>query len=206
MPTFRALDHPLPAEHPPASGAAVRAVVLALAGTALAAGLRHATTGSAASWPALLVAAAVLTACAHPAIRPEASRASTLALTAAQALLPGWLEPAGTDTPAARLDGHLRLPPAWHHQPVAMAALNLLVGLALILLLRGTADLPARLAHAAAGTARCCWTRLPYVIGLVRRRTAEPLPAPVRTPRPAVALPRPHALMVLLHRAQPCAP
>ncbi|MER7345784.1 hypothetical protein ABT390_10285 [Streptomyces aurantiacus] len=135
-----------------------------MAGTALAAGLHHATMDSAVSWPALLVAA------------------------------------------AARLDDHLRIPAAWHHNPLAMAALNLLAALALLLLFRSTANLPAVLTYAATSTARRWWTRLLYVLSLVLHRRDEPLPKPRRVPRPAVALPRPHALVALLHRAQPCAP
>lgn len=206
MSAFRTLDRHRSDQHPPASGAAVRAIALALVGTALAAGLHHATTDSAASWPALFTAAAVLAACAYPAMRSGAPRASALALTAVQALLPGWLQVTGADIPAARLDDHLRLPAAWHHNPLAMAALNLLAGLALFLLFRSTANLPATLSYAAASTARRWWTRLLYVISLVLHRADEPLPKPRRTPRPAVALPRPHALVALLHRAQPCAP
>ncbi|MEU2233344.1 hypothetical protein [Streptomyces vietnamensis] len=87
-----------------------------------------------------------------------------------------------------------------------MAALNLLVGHALILLLRNTADPPARLAYAAAGTARRWWTRLPYAVRLLTRRADAPPPKTRTAPRPAVTLPRPRALSVLLHRAQPCAP
>lgn len=70
MPNFRAFDRHRSVQRPPAGVAGVWAVVLAVAGTALAAGLYHETT----------------------------------------------------DVPAARLDGHLRLPAAWHHQPLAMAA------------------------------------------------------------------------------------
>ncbi|WP_369142569.1 hypothetical protein [Streptomyces sp. R44] len=206
MPTHRALDRHRSARRRPAGGAAVRAIVLALAGTALAAGPHHATTDSAVSRPAPLVAAVALGACAYPALRSEARRASTVAVTAAQALLPGWLQLTGAEVPAARLDDHPRLPAAWHHQPPAMAALNLLAGLALILLVRGSAGLPARPTYAAAGTARHWWTYVPYAISLIVRRTDVPLPMPRRIPRPAVALPRPHALVALLHRAQPCAP
>ncbi|MEU9069878.1 MULTISPECIES: hypothetical protein [Streptomyces] len=177
-----------------------------MAGTALAAGLHHATTDSAASWPAVGVAAVVLGGCAFPAVRSGAPRAGTIALATMQALLPGWLALTGTHVPAARLDGHLRLPAAWHHQPLAMTALNLLAGLALVLLLRSTADLPARLAYAAAGAAHRWWTRLPYAVRLLTRRTDATLPKPRRAPRPAVTLPRPRALVVLFHRAQPCAP
>ncbi|CAM5704438.1 hypothetical protein SALBM135S_07617 [Streptomyces alboniger] len=140
-------------------------------------------------------------------MRCGAARASTLAVTAVQGLLPGWLELTGTHIPAARLDDHYRLPAAWHHNPLAMAAWNFLVGLALVLLFRSATNLPARLAYAAAGTTRRWWTRLLHVIGLVLHGTVEPLPGPPQPPpRPAVALPRPHALVVLLHRAQPCAP
>ncbi|MGW7079841.1 hypothetical protein [Streptomyces sp. NPDC054866] len=206
MSAFRTLDRHRSAQLPPARGAAVRAITLALTGTALAAGLHHATTDSTVSWPALLTAAAVLAACAYPAMRCEASRASALAVTAVQALLPGWLELTGTGVPAARLDEHLRLPAAWHHEPLAMAALHLIAGLALVRLFRSTANLPALLAYAAAGTARRWWTHLQYVISPVLHRTDKPLPKPQRAPRPTAALPRPHALVILLHRAQPCAP
>ncbi|MEV2256974.1 hypothetical protein AB0I94_41640 [Streptomyces sp. NPDC050147] len=177
-----------------------------MTGTALAAALHHATTDSAVSWPALLTAAAVLAACAYPAVRYEAFRASALAVAAVPASLPGWLELTGTGMPAARLDEHLRLPATWHHNPPAMAALHLFAGLALVLLLRRTANLPALLAYAAAGTARRWWTHLQYVISLTLHRKNEPLPKPRRAPRPTAALPRPQALVVLLHRAQPCAP
>ncbi|MFE6282633.1 hypothetical protein [Streptomyces sp. NPDC057877] len=206
MSAFRALDRRRPAQRPRAKGAVGRAIVLALAGTALAAGLRHATTDSAVSWPALLVAAAVLAVCAYPAMRSEAPRVGVLVVTAVQALLPGWLELTSTGIPAARLDDHPRLPAAWHHNPLAMAALHFLAGLALVLLLRGTANVPAGLAHSAASTARRWWTRLLYAIGLVLRHTNEPLPRPGPAPRSAVTLPRPRSLAALLHRVQPCAP
>ncbi|MEW1926280.1 hypothetical protein [Streptomyces sp. NPDC088360] len=172
MSAFPALDRHRSAQRPHASGAAVRAIALALAGAALVAGLHLATTDY-----------AIL-----------------------QTLLLGWLEPTGAVMPAARLDDHLRLPAAWHHNPLAMAVLNLLAGLALFLLFRSTANLPVLLSYAAAGTVRRWWARLLYVISLVLHRADRPLPEPRRTPRPAVTLPRPHALVVLLHRAQPCAP
>ncbi|MGW1511090.1 hypothetical protein [Streptomyces sp. NPDC002394] len=206
MPILRALDRRHSPQRPPARGAAVRAIVLALVGTMLAAGLHHATTDSAVSWTALLIAAVVLAVCVYPALRSEAPRAGAVVLSAAQALLPGWLRLTGTEVPAARLDGHLRLPTAWHHQPLAMGVLNLLAGFALILLVRGTTGLPARLTYAAAGSARHWWTYVSYVVSLVLRRAAEPLPRPRRAPRSGDALPRPHALTILLHRAQPCAP
>lgn len=60
-------------------------------------------------------AAMVLAVCAYPVLRVGAPRLSGLALAAVQALLPTWLELTGTETPAAALDEHLRLPPAWHH-------------------------------------------------------------------------------------------
>ncbi len=73
------------------------------------------------------------------------TRASTLAVTAVQAVLPGRLQLTGTDVPAARLDGHLQLPAACHHQHLATALLNAVAGLAPIPTLRNTAGLPARL-------------------------------------------------------------
>lgn len=189
-----------------AGGTAARAVGHALAGVALAAGLHHATTDSTVSWPALLLAAAVLSVCAYPVLRAGASRTSTLALAAVQALLPAWLELTGDDIPAAALDGHLRLPSAWHHNPLAMATLNFLAALALIVFFRSVADLPARLSYAVAATANRWWDRLPYVIGLVLRLTGTPLPQPPRPHLPAMALPQPRALTLLLYRIQPCAP
>ncbi|MBC7267269.1 MAG: hypothetical protein H5T76_00930 [Streptomyces sp.] len=182
MSPFPAL-HRRPAQRPPAKGAAVRAAVLTSAGTA-----------------------AIVAGCAYQAMRCQAPHSSAIAVTAAQALLSGWLELTSTHIPAVYVDHHLRLPAAWHHDPLVMAGFHLLVGLALALLFRGTADLPARLSHSAASTARHWWTRLLYVISLVLHRTDEPLPQPRPAPRPTVALPRPQALAALLHRVQPCAP
>ncbi|MBA4864271.1 hypothetical protein H1V43_23525 [Streptomyces sp. PSKA54] len=188
------------------SGTAARAVGLALAAVILAAGLHHATTDSYLSWPALALAAVVLTACAYPVLRTGAGRRSVLALAAVQALLPAWLEFTDTEIPAPALDDHLRLPSAWHHNPLAMAVLNFLAALALVYVFRSASGLPARLSYAVAATARRAWDRLLYVIGLVLRLTGTPLPRPPRPPLPAVALPRPRALTVLLYRVQPCAP
>jgi lysylphosphatidylglycerol synthetase-like protein (DUF2156 family) len=187
-----------------ARGTAARAAGLALAAVLLAAGLHHTTTDSSLSWPALAIAAAVLAVCAYPVLRTGASRGSALVLAAVQALLPAWLELTDTEIPAPALDDHLRLPPAWHHNPLAMAALNFLATLALVYVFRSASGLPARLSYAA--TARRTWDRLLYVIGLVLRLTGTPHPRPPRPPLPVVALPRPCALTVLLHRAQPCAP
>ncbi len=79
--------------------------------------------------------------------------------------------------------------------------------LALVVLLRGTDHLPARLSYAVASAARRWRVCLLYVVSLVPHRTYEPLPKPRRAPRSALVPPRPpHALVVLLHRAQPCAP
>ncbi|MFB7512108.1 hypothetical protein [Streptomyces sp. NPDC056144] len=129
------------------------------------------------------------------------------ALTAATlATVPGRLEVTSTDVPAARLDGHPRLPSDWHHQPVVMTALNLLTGIALVLFLHHTAGVPARMAHAAAGTVRRWWTLLPSSARLLTRRADADRPAPRKAPCPAVTLPGPRALAVLWHRAQPCAP
>ncbi|MFG2028074.1 hypothetical protein [Streptomyces sp. NPDC048825] len=187
-------------------GTAVRAAGHALAATALAAGLHHAATDSRVSWPALAFAAAVLAGCAYAVLREGAPRWSVFALAAVQALLPGYLQLTGTEIPAAALDDHLRLPSVWHHNALVMAALNFLVGLALLCFFRSASELPGRLSHAVAGAVRGWWTRLLYVIGLVLGLTGTPLPQPARPPLPAVSLPRPHALTVLLHRAQPCAP
>lgn len=172
----------------------------------LAAGLHHATTDSAVSWPALAFAAMVLAVCAYPVLRVGAPRLSALALAAVQALLPTWLELTGSEIPAAALYEHLRLPPAWHHNALAMAALNFLAALALVYVFRSASGLPARLSHVVAATARCWWMRLLHVIGLVLRLTGTPMPRPPRPPLLVVALPQPRSLTALLHRAQPCAP
>ncbi|WP_405922703.1 hypothetical protein [Streptomyces sp. NBC_00035] len=189
-----------------ASDTAVRAVGLALAAVLLAAGLHHATTDSTLSWPALGFAATVLAVCAYAVLRTGAGRGSALALAAVQALLPAWLELTDTEIPAPALDDHLRLPSAWHHNPLTMVALNFLAGLALVYFFRSASGLPARLSYAVAATTRRWWLRLLYVIGLGLRLTGIPLPKPPWLPLPAGALPRPHALTVLLYRAQPCAP
>jgi len=199
MPGFFALDRT-------ASGTAVRAVGLALASVLLAAGLHHATTDSSLSWPALGLAAAVLAVCAYPVLRADATRGSALALAAVQALLPAWLAFTDTAIPTPALDGHLRLPSAWHHNPPAMAALNFLAALALVHVFRSVSGLPARLSYAVAATTRRWWDRLLYVIGLVLRLTGAPVPRPPRPPVPAEVLPQPRSLTVLLDRVQPCAP
>ncbi|MGC9544653.1 hypothetical protein [Streptomyces sp. UG1] len=100
----------------------------------------------------------------------------------------------------------MRLPSAWHHNTLVMAALNFLAGLALVCFFRSASDLPGRLSHAVAGAVRGWWTWLLYVIGLVLRLAGVPLPRSAHPPLPRATLPRPHALTVLLHRAQPCAP
>ncbi|WP_328747320.1 hypothetical protein OHT57_17350 [Streptomyces sp. NBC_00285] len=188
-------------------GTAARAVGLALAAVVLAAGLHHATTDSSLSWPALGLATAVLAVCAYPVLRAGArSRRSVLALAAVQALLPAWLELTDTDIPTPALDDHLRLPSAWHHNPLMMAALNFLAALALVYVFRGATGLPVRLSYAVAATGRRAWDRLLHVIGLVLRLTGTPLARPPRPPLPVVALPQPRALTVLLYRVQPCAP
>ncbi|MFE1437308.1 hypothetical protein [Streptomyces sp. NPDC058739] len=87
-----------------------------------------------------------------------------------------------------------------------MAALNLLAGLALVLLLGGTGHLPSRLAYAVTGSGLRWWTYPPYVFRFLLRRTDALLPMLRVASRPAVAPPRPHGLVVLLHRVQPCAP
>ncbi|WP_406405428.1 hypothetical protein [Streptomyces sp. NBC_01643] len=189
-----------------ARGTAVGAVGLALAAVLLAAGLHHATTDSSLSWPALAIAAVGLAACAYPVLRTGASRRSALVLAAAQAVLPAWLELTDTEIPAPALDDHLRLPSAWHHNPLVMASLNFLAALALVYVFRSASGLPSRLSYAVAATARRTGDRLLYVIGLVLRLSGTLLPRPPRPPLPVVALPRLHALTVLLHRAQPCAP
>lgn len=206
MATSRAPERRRPAPRPAAGDAAVCAIVLALAGTTLTAGLHHAVTDSAAPWPALLLAAAALATSAYPAMRATTPRASLLAVVAVQTFLPSWLQLTVTDIPAAPADGHPRLPAGWHHDPLTMAVLNLLAGLALALLLRSSASLPVRLSCASTSTAHRWCTRLLDVISLVLRRADEPLPSPRPRPRSAFVLPKPHALKVLLHRAQPCAP
>lgn len=195
--------------HPPThavGSTTARAVGLAVAGVALAAGLHHATTDSSLPWPALGLAVAVLAGCAYPVLRAGSDGRNAFALAAVQALLPLWLEFTDTEIPAPSLDDHLRLPAAVHHNPVVMAALNFLVALALTHVFRSATDLPARISYAGAATARCWWDRLLHVIGLVLRLDAAVLPRPGRPPLPAVTLPQPRALTVLLHRAQPCAP
>jgi hypothetical protein len=189
-----------------ASGTAARALGLALAAVLLAAGLHHAATDASLSWPALGLAALVLTACAYPVLRTGADRGSALALAAVQALLPSWLEFTDTEIPAPVLDHHLRLPPAWHHNPLVMVALNFLAALVLVHLFRSVSGLPARLSCAVAATVRRSWDRLLYVISVVLRLTGTAPPQPPRPPLSSAALPRPRALTVLLYRAQPCAP
>ncbi|NGO06660.1 hypothetical protein G5C60_03005 [Streptomyces sp. HC44] len=189
-----------------AGGTAARAVGYALAAIALAAGLHHATTDSKVSWPALALAAVVLAVCAYPVLRTGAPRSGVLALAAVQALLPAFLGSTGTEIPTTALDDHLRLPAVWHHNPLVMAALNVVAALTLAWFFHSASELPGRLSHAIAAPARRWWTHLLYVIGLALRLTGPPLTQPARPPLPAVALPRPHALTGLLYRAQPCAP
>ena len=189
-----------------ASGTAARAVGHALAAVLLAAGLHHATTDASISWPALALAALVLSACAYTALRVGASRRSMLGPAVVQALLPVWLELTDTEIPAPALDDHLRLPSAVHHSLPAMTALNFLAALALAHVFRSAAGLPVRLWYAIAATGRRWWDGFLYVIGLLLRPTWTAPPRRPRSPLPAVVLPRPGALTVLLYRLQPCAP
>lgn len=192
--------------HRTTSGTAARAAGLALAAVLLGAGLHHATTDSSLSWPALGLAVLVIAVSACPVLRRDASRGSALALAAVQSLLPAWLEYTDREIPAPVLDDHLRLPSAWHHNSLVMAALNFVAALALVHLFRSVTGLPARLSYAVSAATRGCRDRLLYVIGLVLRLTGTPLPLPSRPPLRAVVLPRPRALTVLLDRVQPCAP
>ncbi len=122
------------------------------------------------------------------------TRASTLAVNAVRAVLSGWLRLTGTDVPAAQPDGHLWLPATCRHQPLAMALLNAVAGLALILVLRNTAGLPARPTCAAAGTARHWWTYLPYAVGLTLRRAVQPMSShDVRPDPPPLCRDRTHS-------------
>jgi hypothetical protein len=189
-----------------ASDTAARAGGHALVGTGLAAGLYHATTDSAVSWTAVALAVLMLAVVAYPVLRRGASRASAVVLAAVQALLPAWFDVTGTEVPAAALDGHLRLPATWHHNSLAMAALNFFAALALTCFFRSASDLPTRLSHAVAATARRWWVHSLYALGQVLRVTGRPLPRPGKPPLPAVTLPRPHSLTALLYRVQPCAP
>ncbi|WP_324789820.1 hypothetical protein [Streptomyces sp. H51] len=197
-------DH-LGLPHAP-GGTAARALAFALGGGALAAGLHHATTDSSVSWQALAVAVVVLATCARRVLRSGATGGSALALAAVQALLPVWLEFTDTEIPARALDDHLRLPSALHHDLPAMAALNFLLALALVHVFRCASDLPERLSYAVAAAAHRCWDHVLHAVGLILGMTGAAPPGPPRPPLPAVALPRPCALTVLLHRVQPCAP
>jgi hypothetical protein len=158
------------------------------------------------SWPALAVAALVLAVCAYPVLRVGASRWNGVALAAVQALLTAWLGLTNTDKSAAAVDGHLRLPSVWHHNGLAMAALNFLAAYALVCLLRSAGDLPVLLSHAVAATTRRWCARVLRIVGLVPHRADQSSEAPDRALSASATPPRPHSLTVLLYRVQPCGP
>ena len=176
-------------------GSAVRAAAVAVLGSALAAGLHHATGDSPVSGPAVALAASVLFAVCSP-------RTTALLLAAAQAALPIWLN---TTEPLAASDGHYRLLPTWHHSSPAMAALNLTVAVALTWLLSSACELPARLVNACLEPARQWLLRLAGFLGL-----PLPLPYEAVTSRPrgrASDIPLlPVACLVLRHQRVPCGP
>ncbi|MEU0171413.1 hypothetical protein ABZ214_39205 [Streptomyces iakyrus] len=189
-----------------ARGTAARAGGHAVVGTGLAVGLYHATTDSAVSWTAVVSAVVVLVVVAYPVLRTAAPRTRAVALAALQALLPAWFAVTGGDVPAAELDGHLRLPATWHHNSLVMAAPNFLAALALTCLFRSASDVPTRLSHAVAATARRWWTRVLHLIGQGVGLAGRHLPQPRRPSQPVVTGPRPLYLTVLLYRVHPCAP
>ncbi|MET8540654.1 hypothetical protein ABZW03_08370 [Kitasatospora sp. NPDC004799] len=188
-------------------GTAVRALGHALGGSALAGGLHHALTDSAISWPALTLAAAVLTVAAYAVLRAGTPRWSILGLAGVQAFLPAWLGLTDTDLPTAASDGHRHLPSAWHHNTVVMAAMHFLAALALAALFRGAGELPARLSVVFTATARRWRDYLLIALGPAWRALSTPAP-PVAGPAlvPSTAPPQAHSLTVLLDRVQPCAP
>ncbi|WP_157882440.1 hypothetical protein [Streptomyces silvensis] len=163
-------------------------------------------TESAISWPALSCAAAVLSITAYAVLRGARPRWSILALAGAQALLPAWLEFTDTDLPAAAAEGHFQLPSVWHHNTVAMGAVNFLAALALTAHFHRASELPVRLSLVLAVTARRWRGYLLVALRLALRVLAAFAP-PVTGPPPArTALPPTCSLTVLLDRVQPCAP
>ena len=183
-------------------GSAVRAAAVAVLGSALAAGLHHATGDSPVSVPAVALAASVLFLGAFAAFAVCSPRTTAVFLAAAQAALPVWLN---TTESHAVWDGHYRLPPAWHHSGPAMAALNLAVALALVWLLRSACELPARLVNACLEPARHWLLRLAGVLGLLL-----PLPYEAVRSRPRARAsdtpPLAVACLALRYQRVPCGP
>ncbi|MGC5244211.1 MULTISPECIES: hypothetical protein [Streptomyces] len=183
-------------------GSAVRAAAVAVLGSALAAGLHHATGDLPVSGPAVALAASVLFVGAFVAFAVCSPRTTAVLLAAAQGALPIWLN---TTEPLAASDGHYRLPPTWHHSGPAMAALNLAMALALTWLFRSACELPARLVNACLEPARQWLLRLAGFLGLLL-----PVPYEAVTSRPrrrASDTPLlPVACLALRYQRVPCGP
>lgn len=183
-------------------GSAVRAAVVAVLGSALAAGLHHATGDSSVSGQAVALAASVLFVGAFVAFAVCSPRTTAVLLAAAQAILPVWLN---TTEPLAVSDGHYRLPTTWHHSGPAMAALNLTVAMALTWLLSSACELPARLVNACLTPARQWLLRLAGFLGLPLPLPCEAVSSRPRGRAPDIPLP-PVASLTLRHQRVPCGP
>ncbi|MET9103684.1 hypothetical protein [Streptomyces antibioticus] len=183
-------------------GSAVRAAAVAVLGSALAAGLHHATGDSPVSGQAVALAASGLFAGTFVAFTVCSARTTVVLLAVAQAILPVWLN---TTEPPAVSDGHYRLPPTWHHSGPAMAALNLAVAMALTWLLRSACALPARLVSACLEPVHRRLLRLVVFLGLLL-----PLPYDAVASRPWARAPDTplslFACLALRHQRVPCGP
>ncbi|MFF5757463.1 hypothetical protein [Streptomyces longwoodensis] len=181
---------------------AVRAAVFAVLGSALAAGLHHATGDSPVSVSAVVLAACALFLASLAAFVYCSPRVTAVLLAAAQAALPAWLN---ATEPQATSDGHYRLPPAWHHGGPAMAALNFVLALALAWLLRSACELPARLVNTCLAPARQWLLRLAYALTPGLPLAHGTLPPGIQS-QSSDAPPPPAAFLVLRHQRVPCGP
>jgi hypothetical protein len=193
---------PRPTSDRTVRGSALRGAVFAVLGSALAAGLHHATGDSPVSLPAVGLAACVLFLGAFAVFTFCSPRTTVGVLAAAQALLPLWLD---TTEPRTVWEDHFRLPPAWHHSGPLMAGLNLAAALALAWLLRSACELPARLVNACLEPARQWLIRRagalsPFLPALHESAVSRPVRRAADTPPPAVAF------LALRHQRVPCGP
>ncbi|MFE2942234.1 hypothetical protein ACFXKG_24755 [Streptomyces sp. NPDC059255] len=182
---------------------AVCAAAVTVLSCALAAGLHHATAGTAVSPAGLAQAAALLFCGAFLSFRFGSLRTGPAVLAVAQAVLPGWLT--ATEAGPVVPGGHQALPPAWHHNLAAMAALNLAAALLCAWLLRDAGAMPSRVVRACAAPARQWVARVGVLLRVRPARHEEPGRPWHRVRTPDALVPQ-TAHVALRHQLVPCGP